>query len=97
MSTSRTTSTNGNYATGGRREDTVADKAKEYASDAIDQSSEYAQQAQDAAVEKLGEFEIRHSSESPSGGRHRSRRRVRFGSHCKPLVLLTLCLLEALP
>ena len=57
MTDARTQSPNGAYASGGKYQDATAAKAKEFASDVVDQGSEYMEQAQDVAIEKLGELE----------------------------------------
>lgn len=63
MTDPRTTTRNGSHASGGRNDNLSASasagaaKAKDFASDVVDQGAEYVEQAQDVAVEKLGELE----------------------------------------
>lgn len=54
MSTTTTSSANGDFP---HNRDTTAERAKEFASEAVDQAAEYTQEAQETAVEKLGEIE----------------------------------------
>jgi len=49
--------TNDPRTTGSRYQETTADKARDYADQAIHQGTEYAERAQDVAAEKLGELE----------------------------------------